>query len=271
MRIVSSASSRRRRRSPISSSPATGSSCEVGSSSRSTAGVRRASRRARRAAARRRRARRSGGRAADRSRARARPPRRRARRPPAARPRFSSANASSARTVPITICVSGSWKSVPTARAIDPGRSSRVSMPATWTEPFDLATVEVRHKAAEGPQQRRLSRTGGAGKDDELAGRDLEVDAPERVGLGARIAVAERAHSRPRSSHASATERTARARRRAAPPAIASVSAAGADGERRIRLQRLEAADPRPEREGDDRHGASRERDVVARERRDAP
>ena len=39
----------------------------------------------------------------------------------APRPRFSSGNASSARTVPITTCVSGSWNSVPATAAISAG------------------------------------------------------------------------------------------------------------------------------------------------------
>ena len=102
---------------------------------RSARAARRAPRRARRAGARRRTARRSGGRAAARCRARAPPPPPHARPPPAPSPRFSSGNASSARTVPITTCVSGSWNSVPTAAASSPGPCSRVSIPATAARP----------------------------------------------------------------------------------------------------------------------------------------
>ena len=116
-----SESSFRRRSSPISSSPATGSSCEVGSSSTTTAAGRPAPRRARRAGARPRRARRSAARADARCRAPARPPPPRA--PPPPPPRRGSPAGRRARpvTVPITIWVSGSWNSVPTARASSPG------------------------------------------------------------------------------------------------------------------------------------------------------
>ena len=52
-----------------------------------------------------------------------------------AAPRFSSGKASSLRTVPRTICVSGSWKSVPATALISLGPCSRVSRPATSTDP----------------------------------------------------------------------------------------------------------------------------------------
>ena len=74
-----------------------------------------------------RRACRCGGRAAARSRARARPPRRRARPSVADSPRCSSGSDSSARTPPITTCVSGSWKTVPQTAASSPGPWSRTS------------------------------------------------------------------------------------------------------------------------------------------------
>ncbi len=52
-----------------------------------------------------------------------------------ASPRFSSGKASSARGVPMTTCVSGSWNSVPTAPASSPGPCARVSRPATTARP----------------------------------------------------------------------------------------------------------------------------------------
>ena len=63
-------------------------------------------------------------------------------------PRFSSGNASSARTVPITTCVSGSWNSVPTdarelARAVLAGVHARDQRAAG-----ERPAVEVRHEPA---------------------------------------------------------------------------------------------------------------------------
>ena len=94
--IAVSHSSLSRRSSAISSSPATGSSCEVGSSSTSSAGARRARRRARRAGARRRRAsavERSSSGSIPSASAASSTPRATAAAP---RPRFSSGKASSA-------------------------------------------------------------------------------------------------------------------------------------------------------------------------------
>ena len=90
-------------------------------------------------------------------------------------PRFSRPNASSARTVPITTWVSGSWNSVPTAAASSPGPCSRVSMPGDRRPPGERAAVEVRHEPAGGAQQRRLARAGRARDDDQLAGLDLRA------------------------------------------------------------------------------------------------
>ena len=50
-------------------------------------------------------------------------------------PRFSSGNASSARTVPMTIWVSGSWNSVPATAAIAAGSCVRVSRPPASSRP----------------------------------------------------------------------------------------------------------------------------------------
>ena len=50
-------------------------------------------------------------------------------------PRFSSGNASSARTVVRTTCASGSWNSDPATRARSAGPCSRVSRPPTRTTP----------------------------------------------------------------------------------------------------------------------------------------
>ena len=50
-------------------------------------------------------------------------------------PRFSSGNASSERTLPITTCVSGSWNSVPATAASSAGPCSRVSSPPHTSRP----------------------------------------------------------------------------------------------------------------------------------------
>ena len=54
---------------------------------------------------------------------------------PAGSPRCSSGSSSSARTPPITICVSGSWKTVPHTAASSPGPWSRTSRPPTLSSP----------------------------------------------------------------------------------------------------------------------------------------
>ena len=59
---------------------------------------------------------------------------------------------------------------------------------------LDLTPVEVRNETADGAQECRLPEPGRTGEDDDLARSDLEVDAVERIDLGARIAVAESAY-----------------------------------------------------------------------------
>ncbi len=142
---------------------------------RSAPAARRARRRARRAGARRPTARRSDGRAGARSRARAPPPR-----PPratagAGSPRFSSGNASSARTVPITTCVSGSWNSVPTAAASSPGPCSRVSIPATDTRPASTPPWKWGTSPLAARSRVDLPDPDAAGEHDELAGADRQA------------------------------------------------------------------------------------------------
>jgi hypothetical protein len=53
----------------------------------------------------------------------------------ALQPRFSSGNASSDRTVPMTTCVSGSWNSVPATAETSAGPCSRVSSPPHASRP----------------------------------------------------------------------------------------------------------------------------------------
>ena len=127
-----------RRSTPSSSSPATGSSCEVGSSSSSNRG-------------------RPASAAASATRCSSPPDSScvgRSSRPPspsasaasstpratagAGQPRFSSGKASSDRTLPITTCVSGSWNSVPATAASRAGPCSRVSIPPHCTRPANV-------------------------------------------------------------------------------------------------------------------------------------
>ena len=56
----------------------------------------------------------------------------------ALQPRFSSGNASSDRTVPITTCVSGSWNSVPATAESSAGPCSRVSRPPQASRPANV-------------------------------------------------------------------------------------------------------------------------------------
>ena len=117
---------------------------------------------------------------AARGRARAPPPRHPRATAGAAQPRFSSGNASSARTVPITTCVSGSWKSVPATAASCAGPCSRVSSPPVSTRPPNVPPWKCGTSPARGPQQRRLPRARAAGEQHQLAGLDRQRDVVER-------------------------------------------------------------------------------------------
>ena len=63
--------------------------------------------------------------------------------PLAATPRFSGPNASSASTVAPTICLAGSWRTVPTVRAMSRSLTSVVSWPSTRTVAGQLARVRM--------------------------------------------------------------------------------------------------------------------------------
>ena len=144
-------SSLSRRSRPISSSPATGSSCEVGSSS-STSRGRRTSAAAERdplqLAARERvggaveQVRRSPSASATSSTARARAA--------AGSPRSSSGSSSSPRTVAETTWVSGSWPTRPTRPPSSAGPCSRTSRPQTSSEPR-----RPRRRGSAGPARSR--------------------------------------------------------------------------------------------------------------------
>ena len=146
---------------------------------------------------------------------------------PRSSPRFSSGNASSPRTVPITTCVSGSWKSVPTSRASAAGPWSRSSMPQISARPSKVPPWKCGTSPLRDPQQRRLARRRGAGENDELALGELERDVAQRGHARARVAVGhafelERAGHRtiPRrcANGASAASASAPASERRAPP-----------------------------------------------------
>ena len=149
-------------------------------------------------------------------------------------PRFSSGNASSARTVPITTCVSGSWNSVP-ATAASVGRPVRARVEPAGLQPAgELAAVEVRHEPGGGAQQRRLARARPAGEHDELARLDHEVDVAQRrrgragVAVGDALEPQRRAHRpipRRSANGSSAHERERRAERELPPPDAARANA----------------------------------------------
>ena len=116
-------------------------------------------------------------------------------------PRLSSASASSARTVLITSCVSGSWKSdARVRRRAAAGPCSRVSRPASVTRPAkrppwkcgtspQAARSSVDLPAPESPASRQNS-----------PGRDVEVDVAQRGALGARVAVGDLLEAQQRRS-----------------------------------------------------------------------
>ena len=94
-----------------------------------------------------------------------------------------------ARTVPITICVSGSWNSVPTSRASAAGPCSRRSMPQISARPSKRPPWKCGTRPLRDAEQRRLARRRAAGEHDELALGDLERErraarAPPRPGSG---------------------------------------------------------------------------------------
>ena len=90
----------------------------------------------------------------------------------AARPRFSGPNASSASTVAPTICLAGSWSTVPTVSAIVAqlaARSSAGRRPGR--APRQLARVGVRDQPVDRPDQRALAAARRAGHEQDLARR----------------------------------------------------------------------------------------------------
>ena len=173
-------SSFRRRSSPISSSPATGSSCEVGSSSRTRRG-----RRTSAAASATRcssppervsvgRSSRCGIASASATSSTARA------RAAAGSPRSSSGSSSSAAhrgRDHLGLGVLGDQADA--RRRAPPGRLADVEAGHRDRAPT-LASVEVRHEAAAGPQQRRLARPRATREDHELPLRDLR-SSPSRA------------------------------------------------------------------------------------------
>ena len=84
-------------------------------------------------------------------------------------PRLSSASASSARTVLITSCVSGSWKERAGERAEARGPVLARVEAGERDATGEVPAVEVRHEAAGGAQQRRLAVPGEPREQAELA------------------------------------------------------------------------------------------------------
>ena len=96
----------------------------------------------------------------------------------------------------------------------------------------ELATVEVRHQPARGAQQRRLARAGAAREHHELARRDLEVDAAQRGRADARVGVGD-ALERERRAHRPIPRRSANGSRTHATSSAARVSTAPSTGARK--------------------------------------
>ena len=183
-------------------------------------------------------------------------------------PRFSSGKASSARTVPSTTWVSGSWNSVPATAASRAGPCSRVSRPPTSTRPANVAAVEVRHEAARRAQQRRLARARQRrrGRRTRPARRSATRRAAParraRVGVGH----AARARARSRLDPPAVGER--RERTTASAPASGSSPAPSGACSARVGVERRHAGDARRDDERDERARRGGERQVVARPRR---
>ena len=87
--------------------------------------------------------------------------------------------------------------------------------------PARVPAVEVRHQAAQRPQQRRLARPRQAGKHGERALVELQVDEGERVDVAAAVAVAEALRAREHLRHAPPPPTGPRGRRTAAQPPAA--------------------------------------------------
>ena len=218
--IVVPHSSLSRRKSQISSSPATGSSCEVGSSSSSSSGlwasapasatrcssppdsvsVRRSSSCAMPSASA----------ASSTARATA----------AAGSPRCSSASAISARTPLITTCDSGSWNSVPQTRESSLGPCSRTDMPATASSPDASPPWKCGTTPHAATQQRGLAAAGLPGHDGERPGLELQRQLAERGPCGLRVAVGEVLGEQDRLRHAPPP--AVRPRRRKARPTTAA-------------------------------------------------
>ena len=222
----------------MSSSPATGSSCEVGSSSRMRRGRRTsAAASATRCSSPPERV--SVGRSSRWSTASARVTSSIARaRDASGSPRSSRGSSSSPRTVAETTWVSGSWPTRPTRPPSSAGPCSRTSRPHTWSDPGRLAAVVVGDEAAAGAQQARLARAGAPREDDELARLDLELERAQRRRGRVRVGVREGAHADDRRglSHGFAPGGRSRSRRRGRGRAAAARRRARASrGRRRSR------------------------------------
>ena len=232
-------SSLSRRSCQISSSPATGSSCEVGSSrssSRGCADERGAERDALQLASRERV--RATGRAGPRSRARAPSPRPRARCPP--RPARGSPAAGELgphrRHHDLRL-------GVLEERARDGGDLRRAALARVEAADDDaageLAAVEVRDEAGRRAQQRRLAAGGSPRQEHQLAFAQLQRRRPRSAGgTASRVAVGEAVASE-RASGIGCTGDSLSARRRCAPAGAPererrTGSATGRDGERQV-------------------------------------
>ena len=269
-------SSLSRRSSQISSSPATGSSCEVGSSSSTeprAPGQRRAERDALQLAA---------GELVRRAVEQVRDPERERRllhpaRDGGGRPGRGSraGRPSSARTVPITTCVSGSWNSEPATAASSAGPCSRVSSPPTSRRPPNSPPW----KCGTSPQAARssvdLPEPERAGQHDELALPIVSETSRSAGHRGARVVYVTARRARRVASDRERRVIGAIPRRSANGSSAHSASAARAPSTRRVdgrrrspgRRRTRDRPRPRADRQRDERRRRRGEREVVARPR----
>ena len=272
-------SSLRRRSSQISSSPATGSSCEVGSSSRTSGGrVTRAAASATRCSSPPERVSTvrssrcgiaSASATSSTARARAR------RRVAAQLQRQRDLGADGGRD-DLGLGVLGDVADA--AGELARAGVARVEA-GDLDPPGDLAAVEVRHEAAGGAQQRRLARARAAGEDDELARRRPRARsrASRRAGVrdsgrrGPRAPERGQAPVRPPSApagRAPAARRAASARRRTEPTRAAASAAASASVAGRRRSPASGRPRSRRRRRSARRARARRSRSPTAKKRR---
>src|SRR5205085_318552 len=102
--------------------------------------------------------------------------------------------------------------------------------PCDGDAPGEVPSVEVRHEATRGAQERRLAAAGEAREHAELACAELEVDVVERRLASSGVTVGDMLEGEQRATHGCIPRREAKGRSVAALSASASATVARCSG-----------------------------------------